>query len=107
MELAIPGGQLSRAWCCGASDRSAGAPGHLPGEADRRRQVADAAARREGIRCTRPDADLQQQFDLALQIRDKVSEANNAVDPDPKIKETVKDRLGKSPDAQLKAAATG
>ena len=29
------------------------------------------------------DADLKEQFDLAIQIRDKVSEANNAVDPDP------------------------
>ena len=35
-------------------------------------EEASAAQRRR-------DADLQEQFDLAMQIRDKVSEANNAV----------------------------
>jgi hypothetical protein len=50
------------------------------------------------------DADLREQFDLSLQIRDKVSEANNAVIQIRGIKDQVKDRLGKSPDAQLKAA---
>jgi photosystem II stability/assembly factor-like uncharacterized protein len=51
-----------------------------------------------------PDADMQQQFTLAMQIRDKVSEANNAVIQIRKIKDEVKDRLSKSQDAQLKAA---
>ncbi len=51
-----------------------------------------------------PDADLQQQFTLALQIRDKVSEANNAVIRIRRIKDEVKDRLTKSPDDQLKSA---
>jgi hypothetical protein len=50
------------------------------------------------------DADLREQFDLALQIRNKVSEANNAVIQIRRIKDQVKDRLGKSPDPQLKAA---
>ncbi len=50
------------------------------------------------------DADLKEQFDLALQIRDKVSEANNAVIQIRKIREQVKDRLSKSQDAQLKAS---
>jgi hypothetical protein len=50
------------------------------------------------------DADLQQQFNLALQIRDKASEANNAVIRIRKIKDDVKDRLTKSQDPQLKAA---
>ena len=91
----------------GAHDeRSAGAARHLPGAADGGRQVADAAAGRSEKHPLRntPDADLQQQFTLALQIRDKVSEANNAVIRIRKIKDDVKDRLTKSQDAQLKAA---
>jgi len=50
------------------------------------------------------DADLQAQFDLAIQIRDKTSEANNAVIQIRNIKTQVADRLTKSQDAQLKAA---
>ena len=50
------------------------------------------------------DADLKAQFDLAIQIRDKVSEANTAVAQIRKVKEDVKDRLSKSSDPQLKAA---
>jgi photosystem II stability/assembly factor-like uncharacterized protein len=50
------------------------------------------------------DADLQEQFALAIQIRDKVSDANNAVIRIRAIKKDVADRLAKSPDAQLKAA---
>ena len=51
------------------------------------------------------DADLKEQFDLAIQVRDKVSEANNAVIRIRDIKEQVVERLKKSPDAGLKAAA--
>jgi photosystem II stability/assembly factor-like uncharacterized protein len=50
------------------------------------------------------DADLQAQFDLAIQIRDKTSEANNAVIQIRSIKSQADDRLSKSPDAQLKTA---
>jgi photosystem II stability/assembly factor-like uncharacterized protein len=50
------------------------------------------------------DEDLVEQFDFAIQIRDKVSEANNAVIQIRKIKEQVRDRLSKSQDPQLKAA---
>jgi photosystem II stability/assembly factor-like uncharacterized protein len=50
------------------------------------------------------DADLQAQFDLAIQIRDKTSEANNAVIQIRSIKAQVADRLSKSQDAQLKAS---
>jgi photosystem II stability/assembly factor-like uncharacterized protein len=50
------------------------------------------------------DRELRAQFDLALQIRDKVSEANNAVIEIRRLKDQVKDRLTKSPDARLKAA---
>ena len=39
------------------------------------------------------DADLQAQFDLAIQIRDKISEANNAVIQIRDIKREVADRL--------------
>jgi photosystem II stability/assembly factor-like uncharacterized protein len=50
------------------------------------------------------DADLKEQFDLALQIRDKVSEANNAVIAIRTVKQQVTDRVSKNPDAQLKTA---
>ncbi|MFN0120838.1 MAG: WD40/YVTN/BNR-like repeat-containing protein [Blastocatellia bacterium] len=52
------------------------------------------------------DADLQEQFALASQIRDKLSEANNAVIQIRKLKEQAAERVKKSNDnAQLKAAA--
>jgi hypothetical protein len=50
------------------------------------------------------DADLQAQFDLAIRIRDKTSEANNAVIQIRSIKDQVTDRLSKSADAKLKTA---
>jgi len=50
------------------------------------------------------DADLQAQFALAIQLRDKVSEANKAVIQIRDIKRQVGERLTKSQDAQLKAA---
>ena len=50
------------------------------------------------------DADLKEQFDLAIQIRDKVSEANNAVIQIRKIKDGVAERTAKSTDSALKAA---
>jgi photosystem II stability/assembly factor-like uncharacterized protein len=49
------------------------------------------------------DADLQAQTALALQIRDKVSEANAAVVQIRDIKRQVSDRLTKSQDAKLKS----
>ena len=51
------------------------------------------------------DAELRVQYDIAAQIRDKVNEANNAVIQIRRIKQAVTDRLGKSPDSELKAAA--
>ena len=50
------------------------------------------------------DADLQAQFDLAIQIRDKVSEANQAVIDIRNMKQQIADRLTKSSDAKLKTA---
>ncbi len=70
---------------------------------DGKSQTQPLVVRKNHLRDT-PDADLQQQFALAIQIRDKVSEANNAVIQIRKIKDDVKDRLGKSQDPQLKAA---
>jgi hypothetical protein len=70
---------------------------------DGRSQTQPLVIRKHPLRDT-PDADLQQQFALALQIRDKVSEANNAVIHIRRLKDDVKDRLSKSPDPQLKAA---
>ncbi len=54
---------------------------------------------------TATDADLQAQFDLASQIRDKVNEANNAVIEIRRIKQAVNDRLAKKDDADLRAIA--
>jgi hypothetical protein len=71
---------------------------------DGKPQTQPLVIRKHPLRNT-PDADLAEQFNLALQIRDKISEANNAVIQIRKIKEGVKDRLAKSQDAQLKAAA--
>jgi hypothetical protein len=51
------------------------------------------------------DADLKEQFDLAIQIRDKTSEANNAVILIRNIREQVKERLNKSTDPRLADAA--
>ncbi len=51
------------------------------------------------------DNDLKEQFDLAIQIREKVSEANNAVIIIRSIKEQVKERLNKSTDPRLADAA--
>ena len=53
---------------------------------------------------TATDADLREQFDLAIRIRDKVSEANDAVIRIRDIKAQVAERTQKSPDARLKAA---
>ncbi len=49
------------------------------------------------------DADLRAQFALGIQIRDKVTEANQAVINIRRIKTDVADRLTKSPDPALKA----
>jgi hypothetical protein len=49
-------------------------------------------------------ADLREQFDLAIQIRDKVSEANTAVIQIRDLKRQTADRLTKSQDLALKTA---
>jgi hypothetical protein len=49
--------------------------------------------------------DLREQFDLAIAIRDKVSEANNAVIKIRDLKKQTEERLKQSSDAGLKAVA--
>ena len=51
------------------------------------------------------DADLKEQFDLGLRIRDKASEANQAVIQIRSLKQQIGERAGKSSDATLKASA--
>src|SRR5207249_5885668 len=51
------------------------------------------------------DADLQEQFDLATQIRDKVNEANNAVIQIRRLRQQLADRVQKSQNADVKAIA--
>jgi photosystem II stability/assembly factor-like uncharacterized protein len=51
------------------------------------------------------DADLQVQYDIAMQIRDKVNEANNAVIQIRRIKQATTDRAGRSNDTDLKSTA--
>src|SRR5207237_9403760 len=50
------------------------------------------------------DADLRAQFALAIRIRDKVSEANDAVVQIRGVKREAADRMAKNADARLKAS---
>jgi photosystem II stability/assembly factor-like uncharacterized protein len=72
---------------------------------DGRAQTQPLTVKKHPLYTDVSQADLQEQFDLAIRIRDKVSEANNAVIQIRRIKEQVAERLEKSPDAKLKAAA--
>ena len=51
------------------------------------------------------DADLQEQFETASRIRDKVNEANNAIVQIRRIKRELADRVDKSKNADVKALA--
>ena len=68
-------------------------------------QTQSFQIKRHPLHINETDADLQEQFDLAIRIRDKVSEANQAVIDIRRIKADVADRVSKSPDPKLKAAA--
>ncbi|MGH7476401.1 MAG: WD40/YVTN/BNR-like repeat-containing protein [Longimicrobiales bacterium] len=50
-------------------------------------------------------ADLQQRFDLAMRVRDRVSEANEAVLLIRGVKEQIDDRLTRTQDAEVEQAA--
>ncbi len=85
-------------------------PAALPGTyqvrltVDGQAQTLPLIVKRHPLRSA-TDADHKEQFDLAIQIRDKASEANNAVIQIRSLKQQVKDRLSKSADTQLAAAA--
>jgi hypothetical protein len=51
------------------------------------------------------DADLQEQYDLAIQIRDRVNGANNAIIQIRRLKSQLADRVQKSQNADVKAIA--
>jgi photosystem II stability/assembly factor-like uncharacterized protein len=71
---------------------------------DGRSQTQPLVVAKHPLRNT-PDADLKAQFDLALQIRDKISEANRAVIEIRRIKTEVEDRLKKSNKREFKLVA--
>jgi photosystem II stability/assembly factor-like uncharacterized protein len=72
--------------------------------ADGKTQTQSLIVKRHPLYTEVSDADLRAQFDLAIRIRDKVSEANEAVIRIRNIKPQVADRLGKSSDARLETA---
>ena len=71
---------------------------------DGRSQTQPLVVKRHPLRSA-TDADLKEQFDLSIRIRDKVSEANRAVIRIREIKQQVAETLKKSSDSQVKAAA--
>jgi photosystem II stability/assembly factor-like uncharacterized protein len=83
-----------------------GAPGNYTVRltADGRTQTQTMRVRRNPLFKDVSDADLQAQFDLAIQIRDKTSEANDTVIRIRDLKSQVADRLTKSTDASVKTA---
>ena len=83
-----------------------GAPGNYTVRltADGRTQTQTMRVRRNPLFKDVSDADLQAQFDLAIQIRDKTTEANDTVIRIRDLKSQVADRLTKSNDAGLKTA---
>jgi len=68
------------------------------------RSVTQPVTVRRNTQYAATEADLQAQYALATQLRDKVSEANGAVVQIRDVKRQVADRLGKSQDAALKAS---
>jgi hypothetical protein len=72
--------------------------------ADGRAQTRSFSVIRHPLYTDITQADLQEQFALAIRIRDKVTEANNAVIRIRELKTAVADRLTKSSDARLASA---
>ncbi|MEO5895256.1 MAG: glycosyl hydrolase [Vicinamibacterales bacterium] len=88
---------------------STNGPAALPGQYQVRLTVDGEAQTRPLVIRPHPlrsatDADLKEQFDLGLQIRDKVTDANDAVIRIREIKQQVADRASKSTDAGVKTA---
>jgi hypothetical protein len=73
--------------------------------ANGRTQTQPLIVRRNHLFRDVSDEDLRAQFSLAIRIRDKVSEANNAVIRIREIKTQIGDRLSKSRDARLRRSA--
>ncbi len=71
---------------------------------DGRTQTHPLVVRKHPLYVDITEADLREQFDLAIRIRDKVSEANRAVIQIRSLKQQVAERVGKLADAKLKAA---
>ncbi|MBI2408493.1 MAG: glycosyl hydrolase [Gemmatimonadetes bacterium] len=71
---------------------------------DGKTQIQPITVRRNPWNTEATDADLQAQFALAIKIRDKVSEANQAVVDIRNVKGQVADRLKRANDAALKGA---
>ncbi len=71
---------------------------------DGKSQLQPVTVRRNPLHTDVTDADLQAQFDLAIRIRDKVSEANQLVIDIRSVKAQVADRLTKTADPSLKTA---
>ena len=88
---------------------STNGPAALPGTyqvkltVDGQAQTQPLRVRKHPLRSA-SDADLKEQFDLASRIRDKVSEANNAVIQIRRIKQEIAKRTEQSSDAPLKTA---
>jgi hypothetical protein len=85
-------------------------PAALPGSYEVRLTV-DGVTQTQPLRIRKhplrsvSDADLKEQFDLAMRIRDKASEANNAVIQIRSLKQQIAERAGKTPDANVKSSA--
>jgi hypothetical protein len=71
---------------------------------DGRTQTQPLVVRKHPLYTDITEADLQAQFDLAIRIRDKVSEANRAVIQIRALKQQVADRVAKQADPKLQAA---
>jgi hypothetical protein len=74
--------------------------------ADGRTQSAPLTVERNAWIADVTDADLVAQFEFSTRVRDKVTEANDAVIAIRRVKAQLDDRYAKSSDAALKAAGT-
>jgi photosystem II stability/assembly factor-like uncharacterized protein len=73
--------------------------------ADGRSQTQPLTVKKHPLYTDVTQADLEEQFALAIRVRDKLSEANNAVIQIRDVKAQVADRLKKSADGRLKTRA--
>lgn len=90
----------------GDHERTDGLPGtyQVRLTVDGQSQTQPLVIKRHPLRNT-PDADLQEQFTLALQIRDRISEANQAVIDIRRMKAEVEERTKNSQKREFKLVA--